>query len=157
MPEISERRFITFINLWHPASSLYALAFRELEALARALLAVLLTLFRSRVARNKTGLLQTSAKIGIKLDKRARQSVTNCACLTCWPAAVNVDQYVELADRICQMKRLAYDHAMHFVLKVIFKFALINNNLSGAGLDEDSRGRALATARTVILNRFCHY
>lgn len=108
------------------------LSFRELESLASALLAILLAFFDSRVARDKTGLLQASAKFGIEFYKRPRDAVTNCARLSCKTASIDIDQNVEFADRIGQVKRLTDDHAMHLVLKIVLKLALVYDNLSGS-------------------------
>src|SRR5436853_2015861 len=133
------------------------LAFRELEAFARALLAVLLALFGARVASDEAGTLQARAEFGIKLHQRPRYPMTHRARLTGLAAAIDIYHNVEFADGIGQVQRLAYHHAMHFVIKIIFELALVDNNFAGAGPYEDARRGALAAARSIILNRLCHY
>src|SRR6266540_3808112 len=55
------------------------LAFRELEALTRALLTVLLTLFGAGVAREQSGPLELLAQLGVEFEQRARDAVTYLA------------------------------------------------------------------------------
>src|SRR5258707_15469452 len=57
------------------------LSLRELEALARALLSVLLSLFDPRIACNQAGLLQSRAQVRIELDQRPRDAVPDRARL----------------------------------------------------------------------------
>ena len=54
------------------------LSLRELEALTRALLSVLLPLFDSRIAGYQAGLLQSRPQIAVVFDQRARDAMTNC-------------------------------------------------------------------------------
>src|SRR5262245_44925185 len=86
------------------------LAFRELQALSRALLTVLLTLFGARVAREQSGPLELLPQLGVELDQRARDAVTHRAGLAGYAAAVDVDHYVEFVDRVGQLQRLADNH-----------------------------------------------
>ena len=57
----------------------------------------------TRVARHQTGLLQGRAKVSVVFQQRARNAVTNCACLSCRSAAVDIDQNVKLGDGLSQL------------------------------------------------------
>src|ERR1700749_2324001 len=71
-----------------------ALAFRELEALARALLSVLLALL---FARDESGVLERGAEVGVELHQRARDAVGHRAGLARGASARDVYDDVELA------------------------------------------------------------
>ena len=129
-----------------------ALPLRELEALARALLPVLLSLLNSRIACHQPGLLQRRTKIPIEFNQRPCDPMPNSARLTRWATARNVDQNVKLVCRIRQLQRLANNHAQCFVGKVLRKRFPINNYLTSARSQINSRGRGLAPSRTVVLN-----
>src|SRR5690242_3459864 len=58
------------------------LAFRELEAFTRALLAVLLALFGARVAGDEACAFQARAEFGVELHQRPRHAVAHGAGLT---------------------------------------------------------------------------
>src|SRR5918912_3031836 len=79
-----------------------SLAFRELEALVRALLPVLLALFVAGVAGNQPGLLERAPQVGVEFDERACNPVTNCPGLSGRPTAVHIDQHVELGRHVGQ-------------------------------------------------------
>src|SRR5215471_19774165 len=83
------------------------LAFRELEALTRALLTVLLTLFGAGVTREQSGLLELLAQLGVEFEQRARDAVTHRAGLAGDAAAVDIDHHVEFVDRVGQLQWLA--------------------------------------------------
>src|SRR2546421_9405900 len=129
----------------------FALAFRELEALARALLAVLLALLDARVACDEARLLQGGPEVGVKFHQRARDAVAHRAGLPGGAAARDVDEDVELRRRLGQLQRLAYDHAQRFVRKILIKRLASDLNLARAGAQIDARRRSLAPPRAVIL------
>ena len=83
--------------------------------------------------------------------------MSNRARLPCRAAAVYVYQHIELVDRVGKVKRLADYHPVGLVLKIVFKFPLVDGDLTSARPEKDSCGRAFPSASTVILNRFCHY
>jgi hypothetical protein len=110
-----------------------ALSLRELEALARALLAVLLAFLSSRVASNQACFLESHAEIRIHHHKRARNPVPNSACLSGDATAVNAHYHVNFIDRVRQLKRLPDYHPVRFILEIIFNLALIDGYLAGSG------------------------
>src|SRR5215212_1751263 len=132
-----------------------ALAFRELEPLARALLAVLLALLGPRVARDEARVLQGGAQVCVELHERARDAVAHRARLTRRAAARDVDDDVELARGVGQGQRLAYDHAQRLVGEVLVEGLAVNLDFARAGPKVDARGRSLAPTGSVILN-VCH-
>src|SRR6476646_8192453 len=81
------------------------LAFAELEALARALLSVLLALLDARVARQEAFLLQLRPKLEVVLDERARDAEAQRARLASDAAAGDRRQHVELIGRFGQGQR----------------------------------------------------
>ncbi len=83
--------------------------------------------------------------------------MSHCARLSGESAAFDIHKYVELACGVGQMKRLADYHTVHFVLKIIFELPLVDDDLPGAGLDENPRSRALAPTGSIVLIRLWHY
>src|SRR5271156_1174522 len=76
------------------------LSFRELEPLARALLTVLLTLARARVATQQSKLLQLRPQLGIKLEQCAGNAQPRGAGLTVGSTAVRQNNDVELVRQL---------------------------------------------------------
>src|SRR5205085_11432141 len=81
-------------------SALPLLAFRELDALARALLPVLLALLDARVACDEARLLQGWAQFGVNFHAHASDAMAHRAGLPGGAAARNVDEDVELRRRL---------------------------------------------------------
>src|SRR5207245_2337115 len=131
------------------------LSLRELEALARALLSVLLTFFDARIARHQSGPLQRGPQLVVVFNQRARNAVTNRACLSRGSAAGNIHYYVELARRLSQVQRLANDHSQRLVRKIRFERLPVDLNAAATRPQINSSGRCFSTARSVVLN-LCH-
>src|SRR5437763_7450047 len=132
-----------------------ALAFRELEALARALLPVLLALLGAGVARHQPGALERGAQVGVELHERARDAVAHRAGLARRASARDVDDDVELAGGVCERQRLADDHAQGLVGEVVLEGLAVDLELARARPEVDARGGSLAPPRSVILY-VCH-
>ena len=128
------------------------LAFRELEALASALLPVFLAFFDTWIASDQTCLLQRRSQVAVVLHQRSRNAVTNCACLSRRTAALNVDQQIKLAGRFRQLQRLTNDHAQRLVGKILFKRLAINFHCAFARAQVDARCRGLSSSGSVVLN-----
>src|ERR1700704_426166 len=94
------------------------LPLRELEALSRALLSVLLSFFDTRIARHQPGVLQRRTKVRIEFDQRTSNPMPNSTRLTRRATARNVDQNIKLVCGVRQLQRLADNHAQCFVGKV---------------------------------------
>src|ERR1700754_4484265 len=135
--------------------SAIGLAFRELEALARALLAVLLALLGARVARHQARVLERGAEVCVELHERARDAVAHRARLARGAAARDVDDDVELARGVGEGQGLAYDHAQRLIGEVHVEVLAVDADFARAGPKVDARGRSLAPPGSVILN-VCH-
>src|ERR1043165_3777640 len=98
-----------------------ALAFRELEALARALLPVLLALFGARGARHESRVLARGPEVCVGLPQSARDAVAHSAGVPRRASARDVDDDVELVCGVGERQGLADDHAQGLVRKVFFE------------------------------------
>src|SRR5438045_9713703 len=88
------------------------LPFTELEALARALLPVLLALLDARVARQEAFLLQLRPELGVVLDERAGDAQAQRAGLAGDAAAGDSGEHVELLGRFRHGQRTADQRAV---------------------------------------------
>src|SRR5437879_9237652 len=101
---ISSRRTGTeFVNA---PRGVETLTLRELEALARALLPVLLAFLHTGVARQKTICAQRWPQIWIELRNRARQSHAHRASLSADAAAMRSHHHVHLLRHVRELQRL---------------------------------------------------
>src|SRR5215213_3982622 len=146
---------MVFLFTIHHSPFTNALAFRELEALARALLAVLLAFLGAGVAGDEAGVLERGAEVGVELHQRARDAVAHGAGLAGRAAARDVDDDVELAGGVGERQRLADDHAERLVGEVLVEGLAVDLDLARARPKVDARGRSLAPPRSVILD-VCH-
>src|SRR5213594_2400362 len=74
----------------------------------------------------------------------AREPVANGAGLAGRAAALDGDEYVELADGVRDRQRLRDDHPQRLTREVILECAAVDDDASGAGLDPHARHRGLA-------------
>jgi hypothetical protein len=109
------------------------LSLRELEALARALLAIFLALFDAGIARDQTRLLQHRTKVSIEFHQRAGNAMPNRARLARRATAANINQQVKLGSRLSQLQRLTDDHPQCLVREVLIERLAIDHNFTGAG------------------------
>src|SRR5712692_2674481 len=114
-------------------NSQFSSSLRELEALARALLSVLLAFLDPRIARDQSRVFQRRPQVAVVLNQSSRNSVTNRSGLARWSAAGNVDQHVELGCRLSQLHRLTNDHPQRLVRKIHIGRSAINLTVAGAG------------------------
>src|SRR5205807_1892864 len=131
------------------------LSLRELEALARTLLSVLLTFFDSRIAGNQSRLLQRRPQISVVFDESARDAMTNGARLSRGAAASDVYKDVELVRRLSQIQRLPNNHAQRFIRKVRIESFTVDDDVTTARPQINAGGCSLASPSSVILN-ICH-
>src|SRR4051795_3983485 len=89
-----------------PVPAMTALPFAELEALARALLPVLLAFLDARVARQEAFLLEARPQLEVVLDERAGDAEAQRAGLAGNAPARNRRQDVELIGRFGDEQRL---------------------------------------------------
>src|ERR1043165_885754 len=133
-----------------------SLPLRELEALARALLPVLLALFGARVARHESRVLERGPEVCVELHQSARDAVAHCAGLPRRASARDVDDDVELVCGVGERQGLADDHAQSLIGEVLLEGLAVGLELARARPQVNPRGRSLAPTRPVILY-VCHF
>src|SRR5437016_7187113 len=106
-------RLIPYINPWAILLSL-----RELEPPTRAALAVLLTLFHARVARQGAAVTQCGFQRRVIFEQGAGEAHDNCPGLSGLAAAAGVDQHVHLAAGVGDFQRAEDGLAIHFLGEV---------------------------------------
>src|SRR6185369_10678325 len=130
---------------------LSALALGELLAASRLVEADLLALDLARVARDEPGLRQRRLERGIVLDQRAGDAVAHRAGLARLAAAEDVDLDVERLRVVGELERLAHDHAARLAREEHIDGLVVHDDIALARLDEDTRHRVLAAARTIVV------
>src|SRR5262249_51675588 len=140
---------------WTPASSRSfnaipfncppMLAFAELEALARALLSVLLPLLDARVARQEPFLLQLRPQLDVVFDDLAGDA-----------DAGDGREHVEFIGRFGHGQRPLDLGAERLGGEGLLEGLAVDRQNPGAGSQEHAGGRRLAPAGPVILDSCCH-
>src|SRR6267154_5698646 len=120
------------------------LTLRELEALARALLSVLLAFLHARIARQKSVLAQRRPQLRIEPRNRPRQSHAHRASLPAHAAAVRRHHYVHLVGNVRKLQRLDRVMLPRVIRKILFNRPAVDGKLAGAGTKEHARHRLLA-------------
>jgi len=123
-----------------------------LEALARALLTVLLSLMCASVARKKSELLELTSQLGVKFDQRARDAQARGAGLSADSTTLRKDDDIEALCGFSGEQRLAYVGAGRLAYKVILKGAVINGDLALTGSQKNPDSRSLAAAGSQLLH-----
>src|SRR5438067_5522869 len=136
---------------------LKTLPLAELEALAGALLPVLLALFAARIAREQAFALQLFAQLGVELDERAGNAQLHRACLSVHAAAGHRGQHVEVGGGFAGNQRLPRFAALGLSYKIFIEGPAVDGEFAAAGAQENPRHTRLAASRAVILNYFCHF
>ena len=104
------------------------------------------------IARKQTEPLQLASKLGIEFNKCAGNAEAGCAGLTADPAAIGEDQNVETIGQLRSEQRLPYIGARRLVDEIVFKWPVIDRNLTFTGPEEDTRGCGLAASGPQLLN-----
>src|SRR5260370_41611443 len=123
---------------------LQKLTLRELEALARAFLSVLLAFLHSRIARQKSVLAQRRAQLWIKSRNRTRQSHAHRASLSAYAAAMRRHHHVHLVRDIRELQWLARVMLPRVVWKILFHCPAGDGELARAPTQETARHPLLA-------------
>src|SRR5882762_224420 len=124
------------------------LALRELEALARALLSVLLAFLHSRIARQKSVFPQRWPQLRIESRNRARQSHAYRPRLSAHAAAMRRHHYVYLVGDIRELQRLDRVMLPRVIRKILFDRAAVHRELPRPRTQEHARHRFLAPSRS---------
>ena len=130
--------------------------FRELEPLARALLAVLLPFLGARIASQEPALSKTRAKFGIENDQRPGDAQFGCTRLAVHAAAPGIDEDVELPRQLRAHQRLLDLRAQRLGGKVAVEAAPVDGQFPVAGPENHSGYRRFATPRRHVLSKLCH-
>src|ERR1043166_3305723 len=115
------------------------LTLAELEAFARAGLAVLLALLHPRVAREKAIGLQNRTQVRVRFEQCASDSMTNRAGLTGRTATTDIHTHVELVRRFRPRERRRDHTAQRIGRKIVFKSAAIDSDLARAHSEAHAR------------------
>src|SRR3954470_17827780 len=139
-----------------PVPAIPALPFAELEALARALLPVLLAFLDARVARQEPFLLEPRPELEVVLDQRARDAEAQRPRLPGDAAARDRGQHVELVSRLGDGERLLDLVAVGFGGEGLLERLAVDRQGAGARPEEHAGGRCLAPSGAVVLDCCCH-
>ena len=127
----------------------FDLSLRELRCTTSALESVLLSLLHTRITSKEAGLLEKRLVGLICREKSTSNAVTDSACLTGEAAALNVNNYVELANGISDTEGLIYDILEGLETEVITYVSAVNGNNAGTGIEANSCNRLLSSACAV--------
>src|SRR5918993_3590334 len=153
---------------WTPASSKsfnaiplklppIPLPFTELEALARALLSVLLTFLDARIARQEAFLLQPGPQLQVVFDERPGDAEAQRAGLTGNTATSDGREYVELLAGLSHDQRLLDLGSVCGGGEGLLDRLAIDDQTTVARTEKNAGGGCLAASRPVVLNSSCHY
>ena len=137
-----------------PATMCKTLPLGELEALPRALLAVLLALMFSRIAGQKTRFLQRTTQFGVELDQRPGDAQFDRSRLASDTAAVGKNQYIKTIGHLDRQERQPNRHTSRFGRKIIIQLTAVHRDFARSGPKEDSGDAALAAPGSQILFYF---
>src|SRR4029077_526775 len=120
------------------------LALGELEALACALLSVLLAFLHSGIARQKPVLAQRRSELRVVTRDRPRQAHAYRACLSAHAAAMRRHDNIHLVGDIGELQR--FDRVMlpRVIRKILLHRAAVNLELTRPRTQEHARHRLLA-------------
>src|SRR3954453_5790135 len=137
-------------------TTIRALPFAELEALARALLSVLLAFLDPRVAGQEAFLFELRPQFEVVLDQRAGDAEAQRAGLAGDAAAGDRREHVELVGRFGQRERTPDLRAQRLGGEGLLERLVVDGQDPGAGSQENAGRRCLAPAGAVVLDCCCH-
>src|SRR4029079_2604758 len=132
------------------------LALRELRRLARLVQTGRLALDNARVAREEALALEDGAELGIGLDERPRNAVTERAGLTGRTAAVETCAEVELALHTGDAERRGCERPQHLPREVLLDRPPVDPGRPVAWAQNDARHRGLPLAGALVLRDLAH-
>src|SRR6185437_2050859 len=132
------------------------LSLAELEPFAGALLAVLLALLHTRVARQQPFGLQCLPQFRIELNQGARHAHLHGVSLRGHPAAAHVRGYIEIRCHLRHRKRLLRRNPLLLGHEMLIELLAVDLPLTRARAKKAARNRRLAPPRAVILNQIRH-
>ena len=107
--------------------------------------------------REETGLLETLAQVGVSLDQRAADTMTDRAGLAAQTTAADVHQNVHVAAGLGQFQGLANRHFEGFQTEILVQITLVDHDLTVAGDQTDTGDGRLTTSYGIVLklSPFC--
>jgi hypothetical protein len=139
------------------SSNDHRLSLRELEALPRSLLSVLLAFFGPRIARYHAFGLELGAQLSVKQHESSGDAKADCIGLSGNSAAAHVCQDVERGRSVGRDQCPFRGDALRGRHKVFIECFAVDFELAAAGTKKNTRDRRLAASGSVILNYFCHF
>lgn len=131
------------------------LSLAELRGFSGLMKTVFLTFFGSWVAGEVSFFLEDCSVGFCICDAECScDTVTDCACLTCEAAALDVDEDVKLVRRVCCDERLIDDELHRVEWEVFFKRTLVDDDVALARDEADSCDGSFSSACSEILNLF---
>jgi hypothetical protein len=128
------------------------LTFGELKTATCPFATVLLTLFLSRISRQKTAFVQCRTKVLIKVNERTRNSQTDRTCLTAQPASIHLRPDTKLLRCFCCFKRLLNNHSKGFAREIYLNLLTVDDNIFTPRLKpHPSNGPLAATCRVICI------
>src|ERR1700733_11138406 len=132
------------------------LPLRELEALASALLAILLALFAARIAADHTLGLQLLPQFGVELHQGPGNAQLHRVGLAAHSATQHAGNDVEGRHRIGRSQWRFRRRTLRRSHEILFKGTSVHAELAAARTQINAGDRPLAASRSVVLNQFCH-
>ena len=109
------------------------LSLGKLEAFPSTLLSVLLAFLDSGIAGHQTCMLESWTKIGIELEQRSRNAVSDRSRLARRTTAGDIDDEVKLVRGFSQLQWLTNNHSQSFIWEVAVKGFVVDLNFARAG------------------------
>src|SRR5258705_83923 len=128
---------------------LNSLTLRELEALACALLPVLLAFLHSGVARQKSVLAQSRPQFRVEAADRARESHAHRSRLSAHAAALSRGYDINLLGQARELQRLRGVMQPRVIRKILHGGTAVDRKLPRPRPEENARDRFLAASRAV--------
>src|SRR4051794_6303493 len=128
------------------------LSFRELEALTRTLLTVLLAFLAASIAGEESLSLQSFAQFNVELEQRAGNAHLHCVGLPIDAAAGDARDHIEGAGGLGGLQRTTCRAALCLGDEVFVELAAIDGEIALAGTQENASHARFATSGAVILN-----
>src|SRR5271163_3683674 len=132
-----------------PPSNRFQLPLAVLEPAPRALLSVLLALFHSRIARQKSILPQRRPQLRIKNRKRTRKSHAHGTSLSADAAALHDGHHFDLIGSLREFQRLDRRRVPRYVLKIFFHRAAIHCKSRRSRLQINARDGLAPPSRSI--------
>src|SRR5450755_3148363 len=143
---------LSFVVSKQPTTNHHRLSLAELEALACALLSVLLTLFCARVTCNHALGLELPAELRIKFHQSARDSEAHCVGLSGYSAAAYIGEDIESRRTVSRDQRPLRGNALRRRHKILVERLAVDFEFAAARAKKNARDRHLAAAGSVVLN-----